>query len=94
MFSTLKVEKVVSDPKNPAIKKLFNSKFNPIFVKYPIKNPPSTFTINVAYGKFKGINLKQKALIKNLKIAPKNPPHPTKSKSLKLIFTSHHKFFA
>ena len=23
-----------------------------------------------------------------------NPPHPTKSKSLKLIFTSHHKFFA
>ena len=43
---------------------------------------------------FNDINLKQNALIKNLKIAPKNPPHPTKSKSLKLIFTPHHKFFA
>ena len=79
------MEKVVSAPKNPVIKRAFwvgEMIFSKYIAKKPIKKLPITFTLKVPKGKSKELSFWIKLDIKNLLIAPKNPPIPT----AKMIF--------
>lgn len=83
-MSKLKVEKVVSPPIRPAVKKAFKFGWARICGaqrNIPIRNDPVIFTIKVAKG-MPNINgvLAKSMPAKALKIAPKNPPKPINNK--------------
>ena len=84
----MKVEKVVSPPKNPTVKNNFNWGGILYLCKiklqiYPKIKQPIMFALNVAKGR---LNFDKARLIKYLKLAPIPPPKNTKRK-LNMVFS-------
>jgi hypothetical protein len=79
-ISLVKAEKVVNEPKKPIITNgLISSLFEKFIAKkIPIKKQPIKFTINVPKGNPKKIIFVRNELNRNLKIAPKKAPTPTR----------------
>ncbi len=88
VFSNEKVENVVRAPRKPVITKALYSGWT-IFSKYraikPMIKLPKTFTVNVPMGKNVTKLFCTNPAIKNLLIAPKNPPNPIYIRSEEFI---------
>tara|TARA_B100002019_G_C21221642_1_gene575066 strand:+ start:668 stop:1021 length:354 start_codon:yes stop_codon:yes gene_type:complete len=81
-LSKANVEKVVNDPKNPIIKKIFRlsgsiSLFSKKLTNRPIKKHPKIFITKIPKGKLELNNLSMCGVIVNLRVAPTAPPKET-----------------
>lgn len=78
MFSTIKVEKVVKEPRNPTPKNKFISVFTFRPITIPSKNEPNKLTIKVAvrFGNF--VYDCRMFPVQKREIAPRNPPNAMK----------------